>query len=61
MNGLALARYVRDRWPPTIIVVSSGRVQPGLGEMPDDVSFLRKPYEAGRLRAILDEVAARLA
>ncbi len=61
MDGLALAHYVRDRWPPTIIVVSSGRVQPGPGEMPDDVSFLAKPYESGRLRTILDEVAARLA
>jgi CheY-like chemotaxis protein len=59
MDGLALARYVRDRWPPTIIVVSSGRPEPG--EMPDDVSFLAKPYESGRLRTILDEVAARLA
>ena len=35
MDGLALAHYVRDRWPPTIIVVSSGRVQPGPDEMPD--------------------------
>src|SRR5688572_5865336 len=31
MDGLALAHYVRHRWPPTIIVVSSGRVQPGPG------------------------------
>ena len=61
MNGLALARYVRDRWPPTIIVVSSGRVQPGFGEMPDDVSFLGKPYETSKLQVILDGVAARLA
>jgi hypothetical protein len=29
--------------------------------MPDDVSFLEKPYDLGRLRTILDEVAARLA
>src|SRR5688572_5317424 len=31
MDGLALARYVRDRWPPTIIVVSSGRGSAGAG------------------------------
>lgn len=61
MDGLALARFVRERWPPTIIVVSSGRVQPAPGEMPDDVSFLAKPYETSRLRKILDDVAARLA
>ena len=28
MDGLALSRYVRKRWPPTIIVVSSGRCPP---------------------------------
>ena len=61
MDGLALARFVRERWPPTIIVVSSGRVQPGPGEMPDGVPFLAKPYEERRLRNILNEVSARLA
>ena len=61
MDGLALARYVRNRWPPTIIVVSSGSVQPEPSEMPDDVSFLAKFYESGRRGTILDEVAARLA
>ena len=33
MDGLALSRYVRERWPPTIIVVSSGRCSPTKGEM----------------------------
>lgn len=61
MDGLALAHFVRKRWPPTIIVVSSGRVQPGPGEMPDQVPFLAKPYGERRLRTVLDEVAVRLA
>jgi CheY-like chemotaxis protein len=28
MDGLALSHYVRRRWPPTIIVISSGRHRP---------------------------------
>ena len=28
MDGLALSRHIRDRWPPTIIVVVSGNVPP---------------------------------
>ena len=44
MDGLELARYVRKRWPPTIIVIASGRSAPQPDEMPDDVSFLAKPW-----------------
>ncbi len=61
MDGLALARFVRERWPPTIIIVSSGRVQPRSEDMPENVPFLAKPYEERTLRTILDHVAARLA
>lgn len=61
MDGLALARFVRERWPPTIIIVSSGRVQPRPEDMPENVPFLAKPYEERTLRTILDHVAARLA
>lgn len=34
MDGLELARYVRKRWPPTIVVISSGKVAPKPVEMP---------------------------
>ena len=34
MDGLALSHYVRKRWPPTIIVVSSGHHSPSKDEMP---------------------------
>src|SRR5689334_4586596 len=42
MDGIALAQYVRKRWPPTIIVVSSGKTQPALGVLPDDIPFVAK-------------------
>ncbi len=45
MDGLKLAAFVRDRWPPIKIIVTSGRVIPGPGELPSDVPFLAKPYD----------------
>ena len=61
MDGLELARYVRERWPPTIIVISSGKVAPKTEEMPDDVAFLPKPYQERMLSKVLADVASRLA
>lgn len=46
MDGLKLAHAVRQRWPPVILIVASGRVCPLVHEMPSDTVFLRKPYSA---------------
>ena len=62
MDGLALAHYVRHRWPPTIIVVSSGQIRPLPELLPSEASFMSKPYhyeELGRLcRGIGDRLKA---
>jgi DNA-binding NtrC family response regulator len=53
MNGLKLAFAVRDRWPPVVIIIASGRIRPGPDEMPSAVTFLRKPYrESAVLQAV---------
>lgn len=44
MNGLELARVVQVRWPGVGIVVTSGRVCPGPGDLTSKVVFLNKPY-----------------
>ena len=44
MDGIRLAHAIRNRWPPVTIVVASGRIKPGEGDLPDDVPFLPKPY-----------------
>lgn len=44
MDGILLAHAVRNRWPPVTVVVASGRIKPGPGELPDNVAFLAKPY-----------------
>jgi CheY-like chemotaxis protein len=61
MDGIALAGYVRKRWPPTIIVVSSGKPPPAPGVLADDIPFVPKPYEDARLSDVIADVRRRLA
>ncbi|NGP18300.1 response regulator [Devosia aurantiaca] len=43
-NGMVLANHVRAIWPHIrIIVVSAGR-KPFAGELPDNASFIHKPW-----------------
>ena len=44
MNGLKLARFVRDRWPPIRILATSGLVKVGADDLPSGSAFLAKPY-----------------
>ncbi|RWY79056.1 response regulator [Rhizobium leguminosarum] len=44
MDGMKLAAFVRDRWPPIKIIVTSGRVNPQ-GSLAEDIPFLAKPYD----------------
>jgi CheY-like chemotaxis protein len=61
MDGIQLANYVRKRWPPTIIVVSSGKVLPAPDDLAEGIPFLTKPYDDATLRSVMDDVKARLA
>ena len=49
MDGLTLAHYVRHRWPPTILLVGSGRAVLDAGALPSAARFVRKPYSSGNL------------
>jgi two-component system, response regulator PdtaR len=53
MDGLKLARFVRDRWPPIKIVATSGRVAVADGDLPDGGVFLPKPYRPAQIVATL--------
>src|ERR1700761_2017381 len=44
-DGLGLAALVHSRWPNIRILVASGAVKPGPGELPDSGLFLKKPYD----------------
>lgn len=43
LNGIELSHLVRERWPPTVIVICSGNAQPAQHELPENVVFLSKP------------------
>jgi two-component system, response regulator PdtaR len=49
MDGVKLAHYVRNRWPPVKIIVTSGyrRVTPD--QLPSGSVFLGKPYPPDQL------------
>ena len=60
MDGIALAQYVRKRWPPTIIVVSSGKAQAAADVLREDITFVAKPYEDRHLSEVIGHVRRRL-
>src|ERR1700761_127030 len=57
MDGLRLARFVRDRWPPIKILATSGFVKVGIDDLPTGGMFLAKPYTATRIAATLRSLA----
>jgi CheY-like chemotaxis protein len=56
MDGLELARYVHDRWPPIKVIVTSGRVKPRAEEMPCGSRFVAKPCRPSQLVRELHEM-----
>ena len=56
MNGLKLARAIRDRWPPIHLIVTSGRDASAHKELPANGRFIRKPYTAEQVSTVLVEL-----
>jgi hypothetical protein len=56
MDGLKLARFVRDRWPPIKIVATSGLVIVEDDDLPAGSVFLPKPYRSAQVVATLREM-----
>ena len=56
MDGLKLAHFVRDRWPPVKIVATSGRTKISDGDLPEGGRFLPKPYSAAEITETLREL-----
>lgn len=60
MDGLALAHVVRDRWPPTVIVICSGNKRPNDDELPENVVFLSKPCNGRKTAELFSAVLAQV-
>ena len=59
MDGLKLAAYVRDRWPPIQIIVTSGHVSVRDDQIPAGGRFFPKPYDRPEItRAIREMILA---
>lgn len=53
MDGVMLAHYIRDRWPPTVLVVASGAVSVEENALPTRAAFVSKPFDP---RYVLGEI-----
>ena len=45
MDGVKLAHYIRDRWPPIHLIVASGRAILEESQLPHGSRFFSKPYD----------------
>lgn len=60
-DGLHLARMVRDRWPPTVIVICSANEPPPPKELPPNALFVAKPLNGNHLAELLSSIMSELA
>jgi DNA-binding LytR/AlgR family response regulator len=57
MDGVKLAAFVRHRWPPIELIITSARYMPEL-VLPERGIFLLKPYNPATLVEIFRRFAA---
>jgi two-component system, response regulator PdtaR len=54
MDGIELAHYIRNRWPPIRLIVVSGKRPIASEELPAETRFFHKPYrEASIVEAVI--------
>lgn len=46
MDGIKLAHFVKNRWPPIKIIATSGHTKVEIQDLPEGSHFLAKPYAA---------------
>lgn len=44
MDGIKLVHHIRDRWPPVLLLVASGKHILAESQLPSGTKFFRKPY-----------------
>ena len=53
MDGLKLARAIRDRWPPIQLIITSGKHDLDADQIPERGKFLPKPYHSDALLEVI--------
>jgi CheY-like chemotaxis protein len=56
MDGLKLAKFVKDRWPPIKIFATSGRAKVSAADLPEGSIFVPKPYSPAQIVNTLREL-----
>ncbi|NSY14817.1 response regulator [Agrobacterium vitis] len=59
LDGFDLARVVAERWPHICVVIASGAAVPGPGDIPDNATFISKPFTAEHVHKVLRERCIR--
>jgi DNA-binding response OmpR family regulator len=54
MDGLRLAHFIRDRFPPTVLIVTSGAAALEASHLPARGIFVPKPFDPIRLLAQIE-------
>jgi two-component system, response regulator PdtaR len=58
MDGVELAHYIRNRWPPVKLIFVSGKGPVGADRLPAQAKFFSKPYrEASILEAMVGMIS----
>lgn len=58
MDGMKLAAFIRDRWPPIELIITSSQYGTKLRGLPERAVFLPKPYDYSEVVATLRRLAA---
>lgn len=58
MDGVNLAKMVRDRWPPIDIIIVSGHRTVSRDQMPERGVFFSKPYNHASVAAAIKRFVA---
>lgn len=59
MDGLKLAKAIRDRWPPIEVIVTSGLRPVGADDLPIRARFFPKPYNGVEVGRVMRELVSR--
>ncbi|WP_312408452.1 response regulator [Rhizobium sp.] len=60
MDGLKLAHHVRDRYPPTVLLVTSGAAYIEPDALPINSQFIAKPFDPMRILWQIERITDRL-
>jgi DNA-binding NtrC family response regulator len=58
VDGIRLAAIIRDRWPPTKVIIVSGHVKYPGNKIPVGTVFLSKPYREAQISETIQTLVA---